>query len=51
MLRYVMLCKKKIKSYRCFNGIYYTAKHAGTELVCTQLLKSICVCVVLNNNC
>jgi len=39
-----MLDSAKVKFYRCFNAIYYRAKNAGTELVCVQLMKSVCLC-------
>ena len=37
----------KLKFYRCFNAIYYRAKHADSELVCVQLLKSFCLPIML----
>ena len=37
----------KIKFYRSFNAMCYRAKNASSELVCVQLLKSICMPVLL----
>ena len=37
----------KLKFYRCFNAIYYRAKHANSELVSVQLLKSFCLPIML----
>jgi len=37
----------KIKFYRSFNAMCYRAKNASFELVCVQLLKSICMPVLL----
>ena len=37
----------KAKFYRCFNTIFHKAKNAASELVCVQLLKSVCLPVIL----
>jgi hypothetical protein len=37
----------KLKFYRCFNAIYNRAKHADSELVCVQLVKSFCLPIML----
>ena len=37
----------KLKFYRCFNAVYNRAKHADSELVCVQLLKSFCLPIIL----
>jgi len=37
----------KLKFYRCFNAVYSRARHAGSELVCVQLLKSFCLPIIL----
>ena len=37
----------KMKFYRSFNAMYFRAKNAGTELVCVQLMKSLCLPVLL----
>jgi len=37
----------KIKFYRSFNAMCYRTKIASSELVCVQLLKSICMPVLL----
>jgi len=33
----------KMKFCRSFNAMYFRAKNAGTELVCVQLMKSLCL--------
>jgi len=38
----------KVKFYRCFSAVYYRAQNAGTETVCVQLLKSICIPALLH---
>ena len=49
-----LLDSAKVKFYRCFNAIYYRAQNAGTELVnagtelvCVQLVQSICLSQLL----
>ena len=37
----------KIKFYHSFNAMCYRAKNASSKLVCVQLLKSICMPVLL----
>jgi len=43
-------CFDHVKSmfYRCFNTIFHKAKNAASELVCVQLLKSVCLPVTLD---
>jgi len=36
-----------MKFYLSFNAIYFRAKNAGMELVCVQLMKSLCLPVLL----
>ena len=37
----------KIKFYRCFNAMPYRSKNDGSQRVCVQLLKPICLLVLL----
>ena len=37
----------KMKFYQCFNAIYHKACNADNELVCVQLMKSVCLPVLL----
>jgi len=39
--------KAKVKFYRSINAMCYRAEYASSELVCVQLLKSICMFVLL----
>ena len=32
-----------MKFCRFFNAVYFRAKNAGAELVCVQLMKSLCL--------
>ena len=40
-------CSFEIKYYRCFHAIYCKAMHSGSELVCVQLVKSMCLPILL----
>ena len=37
----------KAKFYRSVNAIFYRDKNAGSELVCVQLMKSVCLPALL----
>jgi len=37
----------KEKFYRCFNAVYYRSRNAGSECVSEQLLKSLCIPIIL----
>jgi len=37
----------KEKFYRCFNAMYYRSRNAGSECVSVQLLKSLCIPIIL----
>jgi len=36
-----------MKFYQCFNAIYHKAFNASSELVCVELIKSVCLPVIL----
>ena len=37
----------KEKFYRCFNAVYFRSRNAGSECVSVQLLKSLCIPIIL----